>query len=111
MSGIIPPIPHYAFIAWCSVKKHRDTFTSFIQIQSKYKGKLYNNKSGEVHSRQRNTNGMAWVNAEHVMVDVIKTFNFVLHEGVKMTSYFIPNKYKILPYSVEQSPSRKADSH
>jgi hypothetical protein len=28
MSGAIPPLPQYAFMAWCSVtKKHRDSFT------------------------------------------------------------------------------------
>jgi hypothetical protein len=28
MSEAIPPLPQYAFMAWCSVKKkHRDNFT------------------------------------------------------------------------------------
>jgi hypothetical protein len=27
MSGAIPPIPQYAFMAWYLVKKHRDNFT------------------------------------------------------------------------------------
>jgi hypothetical protein len=27
MSGAIPPLPQYAFMAWCVVKKHRDSFT------------------------------------------------------------------------------------
>jgi hypothetical protein len=28
MSGAIPPLPQYAFMAWCSVKiKRRDNFT------------------------------------------------------------------------------------
>jgi hypothetical protein len=26
MRGAIPPLPQYAFMAWCSVKKHRDNF-------------------------------------------------------------------------------------
>jgi hypothetical protein len=32
MSGAIPPLPHYAFMAWCLVaKKHRD-FTINVLI-------------------------------------------------------------------------------
>jgi len=32
MRGTIPPLPQYAFVAWCSVKKkHKDNFTTFIQ--------------------------------------------------------------------------------
>jgi hypothetical protein len=27
MSGAIHPLPQYAFMAWCLVKKHRDNFT------------------------------------------------------------------------------------
>jgi hypothetical protein len=27
MCGAIPPLPQYAFMACCSVKKHRDNFT------------------------------------------------------------------------------------
>jgi len=27
MRGAIPPLPQYAFMAWCSVKKHRGNFT------------------------------------------------------------------------------------
>jgi hypothetical protein len=27
MSGAIHPLPQYAFMAWCVVKKHRDAFT------------------------------------------------------------------------------------
>jgi hypothetical protein len=27
MRGAIPPLPQYAFMAWCLVKKHRDNFT------------------------------------------------------------------------------------
>jgi hypothetical protein len=27
MSGAIPPLPQYASMAWCSVKKRRDNFT------------------------------------------------------------------------------------
>jgi hypothetical protein len=36
MSGAIPPLPHYAFMAWCSVKEteHRDNFT-FTLLYSK----------------------------------------------------------------------------
>jgi hypothetical protein len=26
MSGSVPPLPRYAFMEWCSVKKHRDNF-------------------------------------------------------------------------------------
>jgi hypothetical protein len=35
MSGDIPPLPQYAFMAWCSVsKKHRDNFTTHGQQES-----------------------------------------------------------------------------
>jgi hypothetical protein len=35
MSGGIPPLPQYAFMAWCSVKKeHRDNFT-LLQTKAK----------------------------------------------------------------------------
>jgi hypothetical protein len=27
MLGAIPPLPQYAFMAWCSVKKHKENFT------------------------------------------------------------------------------------
>jgi len=27
MSGAIPPLLQHDFMAWCSVKKHRDNFT------------------------------------------------------------------------------------
>jgi hypothetical protein len=27
MSGAIPPLPQYAFMAWCSVKHNKDNFT------------------------------------------------------------------------------------
>jgi len=27
MSVAIPPLPQYAFMAWCLVKKHRNNFT------------------------------------------------------------------------------------
>jgi hypothetical protein len=31
MHGTIPPLPQYAFMAWCSVKeRHRDNFTFTI---------------------------------------------------------------------------------
>jgi hypothetical protein len=31
MHGVIPPLPQYAFMAWCSVKeKHRDNFTFYL---------------------------------------------------------------------------------
>jgi hypothetical protein len=32
MGGAIPPLSQYAFMAWCSVKKHRNSFTfNFIE--------------------------------------------------------------------------------
>jgi len=31
MHGAIPPLPHYAFMAWCLVK-HRDNFTFYRSI-------------------------------------------------------------------------------
>jgi hypothetical protein len=35
MSGAIPPLPQYAFLAWCLVKKHRDNFTfTFTRCQN-----------------------------------------------------------------------------
>jgi hypothetical protein len=35
MSGAIPPLPQYAFMAWCSVKKkHRDNFTFYLSMHS-----------------------------------------------------------------------------
>jgi hypothetical protein len=27
MCGALPPLPQYAFMVWCSVKKHRENFT------------------------------------------------------------------------------------
>jgi hypothetical protein len=30
MSGAIPPLPKYVFMAWCLVKKHRDNFIAII---------------------------------------------------------------------------------
>jgi hypothetical protein len=32
MSGAIPPLPQYAFMAWCLVK-HKDTFTFVCKFQ------------------------------------------------------------------------------
>jgi hypothetical protein len=33
MSGVIPSLPQYALMAWCSVKeKHRDKFTFMFYI-------------------------------------------------------------------------------
>jgi len=29
MNGAIRPLPQYAFMTWCLVKKHRDNFTTF----------------------------------------------------------------------------------
>jgi len=33
MSGVIPPLPQYAFVAWCLVKKHLDDlpFCKFLR--------------------------------------------------------------------------------
>jgi hypothetical protein len=34
MNGAIPPLPKYAFMAWCSVKKkHRDNFTFTLRLK------------------------------------------------------------------------------
>jgi hypothetical protein len=30
MSGSIPPLPQYTFVAWCSVKKHRDFTIQYL---------------------------------------------------------------------------------
>jgi hypothetical protein len=35
MYGAIPPLPQYAFMAWCSVKEekeHRDKFTFILPV-------------------------------------------------------------------------------
>jgi hypothetical protein len=32
MRGAIPPLPQYAFMAWCLVK-HRDSFTFYIRYE------------------------------------------------------------------------------
>jgi hypothetical protein len=41
MNGAIPPLPQYAFMAWCSVKKkNMDNFTFILKInktQKRYK--------------------------------------------------------------------------
>jgi len=42
--GAIHPLPHYAFMAWCSVKKHRGKFTlpfkkmTFVVIAVRFLG-------------------------------------------------------------------------
>jgi hypothetical protein len=33
MRGAIPPLPHYAFTAWCLVKKHRNFMKNGWQIK------------------------------------------------------------------------------
>jgi hypothetical protein len=33
MSGAIPPLPQYAFMAWCLVKKHKDNFTFTLPLR------------------------------------------------------------------------------
>jgi len=34
MSGAIPPLPQYTFIAWCSVKKkHRDLWLVMLELE------------------------------------------------------------------------------
>jgi hypothetical protein len=35
MRGVIPPLPQYAFMAWCSVKKHKDNFTFALKEEFK----------------------------------------------------------------------------
>jgi hypothetical protein len=32
MRGAIPTLPQYVFIAWCSVKKHRDNFAFTFEV-------------------------------------------------------------------------------
>jgi hypothetical protein len=34
MSGAIPPLPQYAFMAWCSAKKHRDNFYFYLVTEA-----------------------------------------------------------------------------
>jgi hypothetical protein len=41
MSGAIPPLPQYAFMAWCSVK-HRDNSTFTFTLPFTVKAKLKN---------------------------------------------------------------------
>jgi hypothetical protein len=36
MRGAIPPHPQYAFMAWCSLKKHRDDFIFNYDVWIKY---------------------------------------------------------------------------
>jgi uncharacterized short protein YbdD (DUF466 family) len=54
MSVAIPPLPQYAFMAWCLVKKHRNNFTftlhtglavpSFNKYSEHYKNDNQNTK-------------------------------------------------------------------
>jgi hypothetical protein len=41
MSGAIQPLPQYAFMAWCLVKKHRDNFTFLQAIIFLWKNYIY----------------------------------------------------------------------
>jgi hypothetical protein len=43
MSGAIPPLPQYAFMAWCLVK-HRDNFTLKRQEKTKHGREEMNEK-------------------------------------------------------------------
>jgi len=36
MREAIPPLPQYAFAAWCSVKKHTDNFTFNFYLHGIY---------------------------------------------------------------------------
>jgi len=43
MSGAIPPLPRYAFIAWCSVKKSKGTTLPLsLPLQTIRSGTIYN---------------------------------------------------------------------
>jgi hypothetical protein len=47
MSGAIPPLSKYAFMAWCSVKKkHRDNFTFHLFCYHENVG-CFNSNTGE----------------------------------------------------------------
>jgi hypothetical protein len=49
MLGAIPPLPHYAFMGWYSVKrKHGDNFTFIVQLE-KLIHALLNNKLRSVY--------------------------------------------------------------
>jgi len=39
MGGAVPPLPQYAFMAWCSVWEHRDNFfTRYFQLNETIHG-------------------------------------------------------------------------
>jgi hypothetical protein len=40
MHGAVPPLPHYAFMAWCLVK-HRDNFTFTFTLQMSIEKEVY----------------------------------------------------------------------
>jgi hypothetical protein len=44
MSGDIHPLPQYAFMAWCLVKKHRDNFTFTFTVHNYGVGLLSSSK-------------------------------------------------------------------
>jgi hypothetical protein len=57
MSGAIPPLPQYVFIAWCLVK-HRDNFTftlhpAMMRFIIVLLTKLYPGEMGEAYSTHR----------------------------------------------------------
>jgi hypothetical protein len=35
MIGIIPPVPHYAFMAWCSVKAQEQPYLTLLREEHK----------------------------------------------------------------------------
>jgi hypothetical protein len=55
MSGVIHPLPHYAFLPWCSVKiKHRDDFTfnfMFIYLDKNFSAFMEPEDCFNVHKR------------------------------------------------------------
>jgi hypothetical protein len=54
MSGAILPLPQYAFMAWCLVKKHRDNFTfTFYKIKCHPKNSVISAVSLSVHENVR----------------------------------------------------------
>jgi len=51
MSAAIPPHPQYAFMAWCSSKKQRDTFsfTFTFKHRIRYLGVVFSKAEGQLY--------------------------------------------------------------
>jgi hypothetical protein len=60
MRGSIPPLPQYAFMAWCSVK-HRDNFTflTFLLLNTLFSKMLSSHSTYRVVKSKNDT--MGWI--------------------------------------------------